>query len=211
MKNKKKLSSFQHKGFLNPSKSSNIGNILLSFLFFSLLQLVFFSSNPVYAHKVSTYAYREGDKIFGECYFVDGSPCKNSKVEIYNARGDKILETTTDEKGKYSFTITEKGTLRIVISAGEGHKAKYKLEGIGGETVKKETPLTQHHPSINKDEIKQIIEEAMDAKFSELKTEIINLHKQMDKVTLRDLIGGIGYIFGVWGIITLLKNKKNAS
>lgn len=41
--------------------------------------------------------------------------------------------------------------------------------------------------------------------------EIMDLRKQMDRVTLKDVIGGIGYILGVWAIIMLLKRKKNAS
>ncbi len=39
----------------------------------------------------------------------------------------------------------------------------------------------------------------------------MDLRKQMDKISIRDIIGGIGYIFGVWAIIMLLKRKKNAS
>ncbi|GLI52724.1 hypothetical protein [Thermodesulfovibrio yellowstonii] len=190
-------------------------------VFILVIQLLIFISTSAYAHKVSTYAYREGDKIFGECYFVDGSPCKNSKVEVYDLKGQKILEAVTDEKGKYSFTIKEKGTLRIVIPAGEGHRAEYKLEGIAEKTEKKDTKETipaktpnkpvQSEATVNKDEIKQIIDEVMDAKLQGLRAEIMDLRKQMDKVSLRDIIGGIGYIFGIWGIIMLLKRKKNAS
>ncbi len=199
-----------------------ITDILFNFLIFIVIQFIFFSlSTDANAHKVSTYAYREGDKIFGECYFVDGSPCKNSKVEIYDAKGNKIFETTTDEKGKYSFTIKEKGTLRIVISAGEGHKAEYKLEGIREKiekkeaidnvSLKKEIQSTTPQQSIDKEEIRKIIDETLDSKLQGLRMEIMDLRKQMDKVTLKDVIGGIGYILGVWAIIMLLKRKKNAS
>lgn len=192
------------------------------FLFFlTVIQLFIFLSNSAYAHKVSTYAYREGDKVSGECYFVDGSPCKNSKVEVYDLRGQKITETITDEKGRYSFTTKEKGELRIVIPAGEGHRAEYKLEGIAEKIEKKaakETASaktvnksTQPQVTVNRDEIKQIVDEVMDIKLQGLRAEIMDLRKQMDKVGIRDIIGGIGYIFGIWAVIMLIKRKKNAS
>lgn len=192
------------------------------FLFFlTVIQLFIFLSNSAYAHKVSTYAYREGDKVFGECYFVDGSPCKNSKVEVYDLRGQKITETVTDEKGRYSFTTKEKGELRIVIPAGDGHRAEYKLEGIAEKIEKKaakETASaktvnksTQPQVTVNRDEIKQIVDEVMDIKLQGLRAEIMDLRKQMDKVGIRDIIGGIGYIFGIWAVIMLIKRKKNAS
>lgn len=192
------------------------------FLFFlTVIQLIIFLSNSAYAHKVSTYAYREGDKVSGECYFVDGSPCRNSKVEVYDLRGQKITETITDEKGRYSFTTKEKGELRIVIPAGEGHRAEYKLEGIAEKIEKKvaketasaktDNKSTQPQATVNRDEIKRIIDEVMDVKLQGLRAEIMDLRKQMDKVSLRDIIGGIGYIFGIWAVIMLIKRKKNAS
>ncbi len=191
----------------------------------SILSLMFFVQDS-FAHKVSTYAYREGDKVFGECYFVDGSPCKNSKVEVYNEKGQKILETSTDEKGKYSFATNEKGALKIVIPASEGHRAEYKLVDSGSwiaDSEKKEKSQTKADSKVRsvsagasekvltQDEIKQIVDEALDVRLQGLRTEIMDLRKQMDKVSLRDIIGGIGYIFGIWGIITLIKRRKNAS
>ncbi|MCX7988020.1 MAG: hypothetical protein N2647_01070 [Thermodesulfovibrio sp.] len=181
------------------------------------LQLFLFFSSLVYAHKVNTHAYREGDKIFGECYFVDGSPCKNSKVEVYNFNGQKILETTTDEKGKYSFITKEKDGLKIVISAGEGHRVEYKIkEAVDRKEVKEhitKDKKSQVEPKtwVGRDEMKQIIDEVVDVKLKGLRNEIIDLRKQMDKINLRDIIGGIGYILGIWGIIMFIKRKKNAS
>lgn len=185
-----------------------------------VLQVILFLFNSAYAHKVSAYAYREGDKVFGECYFVDGSPCKNSRVEVYDSKGNKITEVTTDEKGKFKFTTSNTGQLKIVIPAGEGHRAEYMLEAaekVEKKDIKKSEPEKQPEKkeisktSLNKEELKQIIDEAIDAKLQGLRTELMDLRKQMDKISIRDIIGGIGYIFGVWAIIMLLKRKKNAS
>ncbi|MGC8938864.1 MAG: hypothetical protein ACP5KH_07795, partial [Thermodesulfovibrio sp.] len=152
-------------------------------LFFIIVCLQLLLSSDVYAHKVSAYAYREGDKVIGECYFVDGSPCKNSKVEVYDSRGKKITETTTDEKGRFNFKTSETGELKIVIPAGEGHRAEYILEAVEKpekKEVKKQEPVKETQKqqipsaSINKEELKQIIDEAMEAKLQGLRSEMMD-------------------------------------
>ncbi|MDI1472174.1 Additional component NikL of nickel ECF transporter [Thermodesulfovibrio sp. N1] len=187
-------------------------------IIFMIIISFFICTNTLEAHKVSAYAYREGDKVAGECYFVDGSPCKNSIVAVYDSKGKKLLQTTTDEKGKFSFKTQETGELKIVISAGEGHTAEYRLEASEKsekKEIKKQEPFKEAEkkqaPSINRDEMKQIIDEVMDAKLQGIKNEILDLRKQMDKINIRDIIGGIGYIFGLWGLIMLIKRRKNAS
>lgn len=193
-------------------------NHALNIIFLSiiLVQTLFFSS--VYAHKVNNYAYREGDKIFGECYFVDGSPCKNSRIEVYNLRGQKILETATDDKGKYSFVFSGRETLRIIAYAGEGHRAEYRLEevktqpeGRQNNVRNKAQTFTSFKNFSNEEQIKQVIDNSVNPKLQELQNEIREMRKQIDRVNIRDIIGGIGYILGIWGIIMLLRNKKNAS
>lgn len=199
----------------NLFKQANIHHILLTII---LSQFFFlFVSTHTHAHKVNIYASREENKILGECYFIDGKPCKNSKVEVYNINGIEILETITDEKGKFSFTTKEKSDLKIIISAGEGHRAEYKIKGVIDKKEIKDAinkdrkNQSEFQHSINKEELKQIIDEVMDAKLHGLKGEIIDIRKQMDKINIRDIIGGIGYILGFWGIIMLLRRKKNAS
>ncbi len=178
--------------------------------------LSFFFVQSVLAHKVSTYAYREGDKIKGECYFVDGSPCKKSKVEVYNSRGEKVIETYTDDKGLYLFETPEKGELKIVIMAGESHRAEYKISALKDrekDKEKKELSKNSENTKVtfNKDELRLIVSEAVEKEMAGLREEISLLHKKMDKISLRDIIGGLGYIIGVWAIIMLIKKRKNAS
>lgn len=51
----------------------------------------------------------------------------------------------------------------------------------------------------------------MDSKLHGIRAEIMDLRKEMDKVSIRDIIGGIGYILVIWGLLMILKRKKNAS
>lgn len=193
-----------------------------------LLSILFIFTKIGFPHKINNFAYREGNQITGEAYFADGSPCIKCKVEVYDEKGTKILETITDEKGKYNFVINEKGSLSIKVIAGEGHLAEYKLEKLKEEKKEKKEPTKPEVFKISQTEkmiqnlkltdeeikltIKEIvndaIKEAIKPETEGIKSLLMEMKKDMDKVRLHDIIGGIGYIFGIWGIIAILSFRK---
>lgn len=183
-----------------------------------------------FAHKVSTFAYREGNQIIGEAYFADGSPCINCRVEAYDERETKISDTVTNEKGKYKFVTEYKGPIKIKVIAGEGHLAEFNLEGLKDTSNTEKQNVTrsknttssksevqssknvQEISNLNKEEVKKAVNEAIretiKPEIEGIKNLLIEMKKDMEKVKLRDIIGGIGYIFGIWGIILMLKYRK---
>jgi len=181
-----------------------------------------------FSHKLSTFAYREGSQITGETYFSDGSPCIKCKVEVYDEKGNKILDTVTDEKGKYSFNTKYSGSLKIKVIAGDGHLAETSLEGVK-KTSKTEKAISSQEnkiskseiskssqnkelvsTKIDKDEIKEAVKEAVKEETEGIKNILIEMRKDMDKARLHDIIGGIGYIFGIWGIVVMLRYRNSA-
>jgi nickel transport protein len=61
----------------------------------------------------------------------------NSKIEVFNNRGDKLLEGLTNGEGEFSFEVpSEDGDLKIVLTAGMGHRAEYSISAdeIRGST-----------------------------------------------------------------------------
>jgi len=189
-------------------------------LLFSLF-LILISVKAVLAHKVSVFGYREGNCVIGESYFSDGSPCKKCLVEIYDEQGKKIAQTTTDEKGKFKVLVNEKGSVKIKLIAGEGHLAEYEIEGLKEITEKNQASSqkeiskkivksknSQIQTSISKDELKKIVREVVTEETECIKSILMDLKKDMNKAKIHEIIGGIGYIFGIWGIIALLKTRK---
>lgn len=80
------------------------------------------------AHKVNIYAYAENGKVHAEGYFVDGSKCKNSLIEVVdNKTGEKLLEGNTDDNGKFSFVIPRATSVKLILRAGMGHQNEYIL------------------------------------------------------------------------------------
>jgi nickel transport protein len=76
--------------------------------------------------------------------------------------------------------------------------------GHGGTTIE---------PYITNTEIEAIIESVIDRKLKPLENMLIKLQERIEKPGITEIIGGIGYIIGIFGIIMYLKSrrKNNAS
>jgi len=190
---------------------------LLSGLFFALI------SFPSFAHKVNIFAYAEGDTVYTESYFPDGTKVQGGTVEVYDSEGNKLLEGKTDEEGRFNFKLPKKTDLKIVLIATMGHRASYLLskdelpetasvqEQISEKpqfaerpVTVEETQLKEAHVDLN--QLKTVIDKSLDEKLRPLMREIVKM--QQEKVSFTEIIGGIGYIFGITGIIFYFASKK---
>ena len=193
-------------------------NKLHLILIFTFLIIIMMDVS-VFAHKVIIFAYVEGDIVYTESYFSDGKKCMNSKIEVFNNRGDKLLEGLTNGEGEFSFEVpSEDGDLKIVLTAGMGHRAEYSISAdeIRGSTglIKEENeePVSIVFPetsSLDLKEIQSIIEDTLDEKLKPIMREMIEIKKsQEDKISPTEIIGGIGYIVGIFGIIAYFLSRK---
>ena len=170
----------------------------------------------VFAHKVNVFAYVEGEKIYTESYFNDGKKCINSKIEVFDNQGNKLLEGLTDKEGEFSFEVpSEDGNLKIVLTASMGHRAEYSISedeirgSVGLIKEKNEEPVSIVFPetsSVDLKEIQSIIEDTLDKKLKPIMKEIKK--SQEDKISPTEIIGGIGYIIGIFGIIAYFLSRK---
>ena len=173
----------------------------------------------VFAHKVNIFAYVEGDKVYTESYFNDGKKCIDSKIEVFDNQGNKLLEGLTDGEGEFSFEVPpEDGDLKIVLDAGMGHRAEYiipanELRGVMGLIKEKSEELipavSPEISSLDLKEIQSLIEDALDKKLEPIMREMTEIKKsQEDKISPTEIIGGIGYIIGIFGIVAYFLSRK---
>ncbi|NWF53030.1 MAG: hypothetical protein HXY47_08130 [Nitrospirae bacterium] len=81
------------------------------------------------AHKVNIYAYAEDGMVYSESYFVDGTKCKNSVLEVFDEKDKtKLFEGKTDDEGKFSFKIPKVTSLKLVLHASMGHQAEFTID-----------------------------------------------------------------------------------
>jgi len=188
------------------------------------------------AHKVSIYAYAEDGWVHSESYFVDGTKCKNSVLEVFDEKdGTKLLEGKTDEEGKFSFKIPKVTSLKLVLHASMGHQADFTIgkdevrEAMGVKqfpkspsvkvpsksegstamkTQKKETAEISELKGISESEIEAIVESAVDKKLQPVMRMLVKLQESSGKPGITEIIGGIGYIIGILGIVAYFKARK---
>lgn len=195
-------------------KVFNWYKFLISFIFSGLLLAAITLS--IFAHKVNIFAYVEGDTVYTESYFPDGKKVEDGMVKVYDSQGNKLLEGKTNKDGQFNFKLPKKDDLKIVLIATMGHQASYTLskdelpdilpipgpEKLGSERESKITGTTQ----VNSDQIKTIIDNSLEEKLKPIMRELAKM--QQKKVSFTEVIGGIGYIFGIMGIILYFMSKK---
>jgi len=191
----------------------------LYLILISIFLIIIMVDVSVFAHKVNIFAYVEGDKVYTESYFSDGKKCVDSKIEVFDNQGDKVLEGLTDEEGAFSFEIPSgDGDLKIVLTASMGHRAEYiiradELGDVAGLIEEKiEEPVSAVSPEVSSfdlKEIQSIIDDTLDEKLKPIMREMREIKKsQEDRISFTEVIGGIGYIIGIFGIIAYFLSRK---
>jgi nickel transport protein len=183
------------------------------------------------AHKIRVFAYAEGDTIKGETSFNGGKPAKNIEILVTNSTSEEtILTTRTNDQGEFTFTLSEavkkaQNDILIIANAGEGHRNTWLLQAADYlPDVVTKTPMQQPKEKVQKtnkqpgnvatgiDEksLKKIVDQSVAEQLGPIKRMLIENNEK--KVSLQDIIGGIGYIIGLAGLAAIMKSQKeNAS
>ena len=188
-------------------------NTRFSFIIIFLAAVILiWSHGPALAHKVTIFAWVEGDTVFTESKFSGGKKAVNAPVEIYDKDGKKLLEGKTDNKGEFSFKIPKITDLRVVLIAAMGHKAEWM---ISEKEIREADPIVEKksaaEPSgpisvgLGKEEIRKIVEDSLDKKLRPILR--MMTESKDTKPSLSEIIGGIGYIFGLFGVVLFFKNR----
>jgi len=174
--------------------------------------------SQVWAHKVNVFAWVEGDMVFVEGYYPGGKRAQKSLVEVYNGAGAKLLEGRTNQKGEFSFKIPAREDLRIVLTASMGHKNDFTITAgdLGGSEPSSQEPVAgisetvAAPPSTTVDmgQLEVMIDEALDRKLEPVIKLIRNTRKEGPGVT--EIIGGIGYIFGLFGLLMYFRSRSRS-
>jgi nickel transport protein len=110
-------------------KPNVIESDLAKRIFYLLLWgcLMVFPIESANAHRVNLFAWVEGDTVYVESKFSGGKRVNSGKIIVLDAEGTELLNGTTSENGEFSFKVPKKTELKIVLEAGEGHRAEWTL------------------------------------------------------------------------------------
>ena len=183
-----------------------------SIIFFLFILLCMAMSPPyALAHKVFLTAYVEGDAVFVEAGFSDGTLCKHSAIEVFDPSGKKLLEGKTDEKGGFSFKPPQKTDLKLVLDAGMGHMDEYLLSAdelpeIAAESTEPRGK-TETVARIDPKEIELIVDRVIQKRLHPL-IQLVAKSQRKTGMSATEIFGGIGYILGLAGLAIYFKSRK---
>jgi nickel transport protein len=192
------------------------------------LPLAFAGSLPALAHKVVAGAYASGDHIEGEIGFSDGTMAKNQPIEVRSEDGTKIGETRTNEDGTFTFKPTKKMVYIFHADMGGGHIANIRMEAAdlpvafaSDAAAPASAPATPNAPAepakaaapaasatrMSESE-RDLLLQAVSNEIKPLRKEIIALK---EKDSLQSILGGLGYIAGLFGLWFFLAARRRGS
>jgi nickel transport protein len=201
------------------------------FCFIFIMFWLLFLPASASAHKVTIFAWVDGDTVHTQSKFSGGKRVKNTPVLVFDPKDVLLLDGKTDKNGMFSFKIPQKTSLKIVLKASMAHMAVWKIpvEALGGTEPKnaaktdalqdslKTSPdsvdIETHEQvsgsstvTLGKREIEEIIDASLDKKLAPI-TEILadSIHRGPG---ITEIMGGLGYIFGLVGVALYFANRK---
>ncbi len=162
-----------------------------------------------FAHKVNLFCYIEDDTVYGEGFFSQGNPVKESIVEVYEAESNALVATTkTNDTGMFSAPLHGAENIRVVLDAGMGHRTEYLLTQSRAAEEQFAAATVEESMQVPLDYRK--IEEIIQKEIRPLRDDIRRLEKQQSGPDVAAIVGGLGWIVGIFSLLYLLR-KKNAS
>jgi nickel transport protein len=179
---------------------------------------LFFANAPIaYAHKVYLFAWVEGNTVYTESYFSGKKKVIGGLIKVLDSSDKEILKGKTNEKGEFAFKIPQDTDLRIVLESSMGHRAEYllKVDEIKGidtipetKTGNSETkPISSPDNAVNMEQIRPLIEQVLDSRLKPISKRLSRIEEEKGP-GLIEIIGGIGFIFGIMGVVLYFRSKK---
>lgn len=176
---------------------------------------------PAAAHKVIFAIFKSGDVVEGELGFSNGDMSSGAVIEAFDSAGNKIGEAITDADGFFVYAPTQAITHIFKADMGAGHVAQAEMTaddiadilGVAAaeETVAKSTtpasPTTTGGVTVASlsSEERLAIAEAVRDEMRPLRRELAAYREKND---LQTILGGLGYIFGLFGLYFYIAARR---
>lgn len=162
------------------------------------------------AHLLKVFAWSEGSAVAGNAYFSGGIPAKGARIQLKDASGNVLVTGHPNAKGDFHLEVPPNTVaVQVIADTNDGHIAHWSLKTAAKATKPKSKAMTTKAQTstanIDQQQLKQLVAEAVAEQIGPLRME---LDKDASAFRLSDILGGIGYIFGVFGILIWLKSRK---
>jgi nickel transport protein len=190
-------------------------------------------ASPALAHRVVVFGFAQGDTIHTESTFVGSGAVQKGEVRVQDKASGKVLLTgATDEQGKFSFKIPPEAVsgrldLLIIVGASLGHQGEWllKADSYLPKTAKTAAPAPgapatvapspsalvtpgSKVPAVDQQALEEALNKVMEQQLAPIKEILADL--SVRRRTLPEIIGGLGYIVGIFGVVAYFMSKKQA-
>ena len=190
------------------------------------------SAGVAHAHKVTVFAWVADGTVYTESKIGGGKRVNQGKIKVYDAADNLLLSGTTDAEGEFSFKLPAAPPIIVVLDAGMGHMARWTLrpedvsdDDLPDVTVSEKAlettatvlpamadePVRDVSQCLEMDQMEQMVAGAVAAELDKKLMPVMRLLADANRKdpSIQDIMGGIGYIFGLVGIAAYFKRRKN--
>jgi nickel transport protein len=178
------------------------------------------------AHNVVLAVWPTGDVIEGEVGLSSGELAEaGTVVRVLAPNGEELGTTEVDADGLFRFAPTAPVPHRFVADLGQGHVAETTLAvdelPAGAVTARNPSPGTAQaatvaataadaaanaaSPALDARELEALVAAAVQRELAPLKRQLAAREQKAD---LQALIGGIGYICGIFGLLFFVHARR---
>jgi nickel transport protein len=151
------------------------------------------AATPAQAHRLDAdYRVRPDGQVQVESWFdVGGKAPAGATVQVFRANGAALTEGSLDEQGVFVFAPKEAEDLKVVVSAGAGHRAEFVVPGT---KLQQATPAESSKPG-----------GAAVAGPSPAPTPMIAHTSQL---AVKDVVTGFAFLLGLAAFVLSLRNMR---
>jgi nickel transport protein len=176
-------------------------------------------ASPALAHGIRVTASVDGKTIHGRVTYPDGSPVKSCTVTGHDAADELLAKTKTDEDGKFAFEAWWRCDYHLEAETDDGHGGEYVVKAalLPGDLSPRDNQLVAESPSAERAHSHAADDTSGENPWTAEQIRLIQakleaLREKLDahekSVRLRDVLGGVGYILGVFGLYAITVNYR---
>ena len=149
------------------------------------LLILFCIASDARAHRLNAeYRLLPGKKVQIESWFDStGESPKGATVQVSRPDGQLLIEGKLNEKGTFTFPYEDTGPLRVVVSAGQGHRKEFTIPASEFAAASSDSANSM---------------EGTDTPLAD----------RTSQVSVRDVLIGVGFLMAVAALALSIRNAR---
>lgn len=174
------------------------------------MSLIFvLAASPAAAHRMDLSVRVVGNELHGSATFHGRQPAAGATVEVRDPLGEVLARAITGEDGRFQVPLTRRVPLEVVVETADGHLAR---RSVPAEALPPELPSAAEAAAAAQSESLNVLAERL---AGETARQLVPIHDRLaeleQRIWLRDVLGGVGYILGLAGLAALILARRRGA